>query len=80
MKPVIITPCEINNASEGKDPVDQPMAELVESTGVETPLSNEELEKWSFPWKKTLIVNVMGKSINFKNLKLAKKVGQERFH
>lgn len=42
--------------------------DIGDGAGIEIPLYDEEWKKWSLPWEKTLIVNMMGKKINFKSL------------
>lgn len=39
-----------------------------DGAGIEIPLSDDEWKQWSLPWQKTLIVNVIGKKVNFKSL------------
>lgn len=36
--------------------------------GPEIPLSDEEWNYWSFPWRKTLVTKSLGKMISFKTL------------
>lgn len=36
--------------------------------GIEIPLTDEEWEQWSAPWRKTVVVKLLGKKVNFKLL------------
>lgn len=36
--------------------------------GIEIPLDDAEWEQWSTPWRKTLVVKLLGKNVNFKVL------------
>lgn len=44
------------------------LKEIEEGAGVEIPLSDEEWMQWSRPLQKTLVVEAMGKNLNFKAL------------
>lgn len=47
---------------------ESPTIDLTSDSGVEIPLTDEEWDSWSKPWRKTLVVNLLRKKVSFKSL------------